>query len=257
VVFDCGAVAPSLIAAELFGAERGAYTGADRERAGLFEEADGGTLFLDEIGELPLDVQPTLLGAIERKASRRVGGRTEIRHDVRIIAATNRNLSEQVRLKKFREDLFFRLAVARLRIPPLRERPEDIRALATMFAADAGQTLPASTLDLCAAHDWPGNVRELRNTVEHLLVMPESIDNLRSRGKSTKGSDPEVFEAPGKLRSLPAARHIANENFERHYLEAALELAGGNVTRAAELCQVARPTLSVLVQKHGLGKKGR
>ncbi|HWM87612.1 MAG TPA: sigma 54-interacting transcriptional regulator, partial [Kofleriaceae bacterium] len=158
VVFDCGAHNPGLIASELFGHERGAFTGALATRVGVFEEADGGSLFLDEVGELPLDLQPSLLRALESGASRRVGGNALVRHDVRVIAATNRNLVEEVRAGRFRQDLYYRLAGARVRIPPLRERPEDIAILAGELAAATGADLSPELLAVLAAHDWPGNV---------------------------------------------------------------------------------------------------
>src|SRR5262249_52940057 len=141
VIFDCSAVAPSLAGAELFGHEKGAFTGANEARRGLLEEAEGGTLLLDEIGELPLGLQPLLLGVLERKRSRRIGGHVERSHDVRLIAATNRNLYEEVRRRRFREDLYYRLEVGRLRLPPLRERLEDLPMLADRFAREAGATI--------------------------------------------------------------------------------------------------------------------
>jgi DNA-binding NtrC family response regulator len=141
VVFDCGAVPAGLVASELFGHEKGAFSGAHARRDGLFAEADGGTLFLDEIGELPLELQPVLLRALETRATRRVGSVHEERHDVRLVAATNRNLAEEVRAGRFRQDLFYRLGGARVRLPPLRERLEDVRELAGLFAAQAGLAL--------------------------------------------------------------------------------------------------------------------
>jgi DNA-binding NtrC family response regulator len=178
VVVDCGAVPPSLFESELFGHERGAFTGADRARAGAFEEADGGTLFLDEIGELPLPLQPKLLRVLEAREVRRIGGAQPRKVDVRVIAATNRDLREEVNRGTFRQDLYFRLEVVRFEVPPLRERPEDIPLLAEHFrqlAKPGTGVAPFSeeTLATFMAHKWPGNVRELRNAVERLTVLDE------------------------------------------------------------------------------------
>src|SRR5207245_7410418 len=168
VVFDCGAVAPNLIESELFGHEKGAFTGAVAERAGAFERAHGGTLFLDEVGELLLELQPKLLRALEHRAVRRVGGSEEIAVDVRIVAATNRNLEADVKAGKFREDLYFRLSVVTLQIPPLRERREDLPLLSRAILAQLGKAdllVAPETMHVLESYDWPGNVRELRNVL--------------------------------------------------------------------------------------------
>ena len=178
IVVDCGAVPPNLFESELFGNEKGAFTGADRARAGAFEEADGGTLFLDEIGELPLPLQPKLLRVLEAREVRRIGSAQPRKVNVRVIAATNRDLREEVNRGSFRQDLYFRLEVMRLRVPPLRERPDDIPVLVEHFRTlakpgDAAPPFSEETLRSFVAHPWPGNVRELRNAVERLTVLDD------------------------------------------------------------------------------------
>jgi DNA-binding NtrC family response regulator len=252
-VFDCGAVAPALIAAELFGHERGAFSGADAARAGLFEQAEGGTLFCDEIGELPLDLQPMLLRAIETRSIRRVGGAGERRCDVRVVAATNRNLEEEVRAGRFRKDLFYRLAVARLRLPPLRERPEDIPVLARHFAAELGVVLPVELGAVLSSHGWPGNVRELRNVIARLAAQPASLGELLP---AAGGARDPLFDG-ARLRPLSEARGQAGDEFERRYLTEALARADGNISAAAELAGVSRQLFTKLVAKHGLRWRDR
>jgi DNA-binding NtrC family response regulator len=248
VVFDCGVAQPALAAAELFGHEKGAFTDASGPRAGLLEEAEGGTLFLDEIGELPLNLQPLLLGVLERRSSRRIGGQHDLKHDLRIIAATNRNLAEEVREKRFREDLFFRLSVTRVRLPPLRERLEDIPLLADSFAEELGLRLPREARSLLGTREWPGNVRELRNTVAQIAVHPEQAVEI----VGAQGPLEPAFDRCGQIRPLTEARRRAVEEFERRYVEQILAETQGNVTRAAELAQVTRRCLQLLGAKYGL-----
>jgi DNA-binding NtrC family response regulator len=180
IIFDCGAVPPNLIESELFGHEKGSFTGAVMTRQGLFEMADGGTLFLDELGELPIDLQPKLLRALEQREVRRVGSSKSIKVDVRIIAATNRNLEDEVRAGRFRQDLFYRLSVVRLHLPALRQRPDDIPMLVEHFltnqkynrGADGTQRVTGisrAALDALMQYQWPGNVRELVNVVERAV----------------------------------------------------------------------------------------
>src|SRR5215471_9701026 len=174
VIVDVGALAPTLVASQLFGHERGAFTGAEGRHIGAFEQANGGSILLDEIGELPASVQPALLGVLERRTFRRLGGKEEIRVDVRVIAATHRDLRAEVRRGTFRDDLYFRMAAARIHIPPLRERPEDIAPLVEHFARQiAGEEGVAAAAPLLATlgfQPWPGNVRQLRNVVEGALM---------------------------------------------------------------------------------------
>jgi DNA-binding NtrC family response regulator len=256
VIFDCGAVAPTLAAAELFGHERGAFSGADADRAGVFEAAHGGTLFLDEIGELPLDLQPLLLRAIEQRVVRRIGGRHDRPCDARVVAATHRNLGEEVLKGRFRKDLYYRLAVARLRIPPLRERPEDLPLLARTFAAELGVALEPELVAVLASYEWPGNVRELRNLIARQAAQPSSAAQLlREQAASGAAADP-VF-AGVALRPLHEARMQAGDAFERRYLVEALARAEDNVSRAADLAGVSRQLFTRLLAKHGLRGRDR
>jgi len=262
VVVDCGAVAYSLIESELFGHERGAFTGAIAARQGAFELADGGTLFLDEIGELPLDVQPKLLRVLETREFRRVGGNRTMKANVRILAATKRNLTREVAAGKFREDLYFRLAVVPVTVPPLRGRREDIPMLvrhalkATANGADL--TLSEETMQTLAAHDWPGNVRELRNVLERAVYMSQAagtkeltLISLPISGGSLDGSF--HFE-PGKSYRETRARYEAD--FEKRYVKWLLGRHGGNVSAAAREARMDRKHLHDIAKKHGLRGEG-
>ena len=241
---------------ELFGHERGAFTGADRARAGAFEEADGGTLFLDEIGELPLQLQPKLLRVLEAREVRRVGATQPRKIDVRVIAATNRDLREEVNRGSFREDLYFRLAVMRLRVPPLRERPDDIPVLVEHFRSlakpgDAAAPFSDETMRNFVAHPWPGNVRELRNAVERLAVLddvPFSTPAALESGDSD-GGDPVDIRVPFKN-----AKNALTDRFERRYLTAMLEATGGNISEAARRAGIDRVYLLRLMGRYGLRK---
>ena len=249
VTFDCGAVPAGLIESQLFGHERGAYTGAVESRRGVFEEASGGTIFLDEIGELPLDLQPKLLRVLEEREVRPLGSRGPRRVDVRIIAATNRRLAEAARNDEFRRDLFYRLAVARLTIPPLRERREDIEPIARSFLRtvkrDPGAELPPQLAAMLASYPWPGNVRELRNVVERYALLGAS--------DAAALFDVTAPHAGGvdDLLHLPyhEARRVALDRFERSYVPKLLERAGGVVARAAEAAQIARPSFYRILER--------
>ena len=265
VVFDCGAAPPTLIEAELFGFERGAFTGAVQAKSGLFEEANGGTIFLDEIGELDLALQPKLLRILERREVRRIGSTRTSNVDVRVIAATNRSLEAEVRAGRFREDLLYRLAVVRVRMPPLRERREDIPMLvdSLLERIPGGRPqggLPAGTVELLAAHSWPGNVRELRNVVERLIAMPESLPFERELLAATTRSGPPPV--PGQVGStwstlpLPEARRRAVEAFERGYVGEVLARCTGNVTRAATEAGVSRQFLTRLIARYRMRGDG-
>ena len=253
VVFDCGAVAPTLAAAELFGHDRGAFSGADADRPGIFERAHGGTLFLDEIGELPLELQPLLLRAIEKRVIRRVGGRQDRACDVRVVAATHRNLAEEVQQGRFRKDLYYRLAVARVRVPPLRERPEDLPLLARAFASELGVAMEPELMAVLSSYDWPGNVRELRNLIARQAAHPSPPSQLL--GEQQALSDP-LFAGVG-LRPLHEARQQASDLLERRYLLEALARADDNVSRAAELAGVSRQMFTRLLAKHQLRARDR
>jgi len=255
VTLDCGALAPNLVASELFGHERGAFTGADRQHLGAFERAHGGTLFLDEIGELPADLQPQLLGALERKRFRRVGGRADIEVDLRIVCATNRDLRAEVNAGVFRLDLYYRIAVVVLRLPALRERAEDIPLLVAHFLRECGhdgapeELVPAALLQQLRQYRWPGNVRELRNWVEATVAMGESPP-LSVHDPSGASANPEESELYGL--SYKDARRTVLEAFELRYVTHLLAAANGNVAAAARTAQMDRTYLIKLVQRHGL-----
>ncbi len=256
VTVDCGSLSPSLVASELFGHDKGAFTGADRRHAGAFERADGGTLFLDEIGELGPDLQPTLLGVLERGRFRRVGGREEIDVDVRVVAATHRDLRAEVNEGSFRLDLYYRLAVIVLSAPPLRERVEDVPVLVEHFLREAGHEgaiaevfSPDAMTDLCR-HRWPGNVRELRNVVEATLAMGETpqLFDAPDRDGSRDGRGPDaVLALPYK-----EARRALLDDFERRYVTRLLARARDNVSAAAREARMDRTYLIKLLQRHGL-----
>ena len=249
VVFDCTAVAPTLIEAELFGYERGAFTGATHARAGFFEEAHGGTLLVDEIGDLPLELQPKLLRAIERRQIVRVGGRTPQQLDVRVLAATRRDLDREVQVGRFREDLFHRIAVARIELPPLRERQGDVSLLAREFWRELGETadVPHELLMRWEDWRWPGNVRELKNAVARRIALgdlavdagPSSTRPPEGPSDRLPGRDPVAGILALDL-PLAEARHKLLVEFERRYAEHVLSQHGGNVTRAAAAAGVAR-----------------
>ena len=255
VVVDCGAISPSLVESELFGHARGAFTGADRERAGAFESAHGGTVFLDEIGELPLELQPKLLRALESREIRRVGEVHPRKVDVRVVAATNRSLEKEVNLRRFREDLYYRLSVISVRVPPLRERVDDIELLVRVFldlfgAAEADDLFTPDVLAGLRAHGWPGNVRELRNVVERVVVFRD--------GSPAKGLGSRRGEALDKPEFLPyrEAKARAIDAFDKAYLGELLEWANGNLSRAARRAQMDRMNLHRLAQRFGL-REGR
>ncbi len=257
VTVDCGSLSPTLVASELFGHERGAFTGAERAHAGAFERAHGGTIFLDEIGELPVHLQPTLLGVLERKRFRRLGGRVDVPVDVRVVAATHRDLRSEVNAGTFRLDLYYRLAVALLTVPPLRERLDDIPMLVEHLARECGHTgpigalFPAGALDALSSHHWPGNVRELRNVVEAAVATGEAprIEAIDLGGESAEGNVRDPFEAVIDL-AYKEARTILLTAFERRYLEHVLRKAEGNVSKAAREARVDRSHFIDLMKRH-------
>jgi DNA-binding NtrC family response regulator len=255
VTIDCGALSSALLASELFGHEKGAFTGADRVHTGAFERAGVGTVFLDEIGELPASDQVSLLGVLERRRFRRVGGSQELELGARVIAATNRDLRAEVNNGRFRHDLYHRLAVVVLRLPPLRERREDITPLVEHFARELGATGPveqvfgAETIQRWLKHPWPGNVRELRNAVEASLVVGPNA-HFEHFGSDAPPAAPNDPDAP--LGNYKDARAVVVRDFERTYLTRLLAEANGNVSQAARIAKMDRSHLIDLLQRHGL-----
>lgn len=257
VALNCAALSESLVLSELFGYERGAFTGALQSRAGLLESASGGTLFLDEVGELPLSMQSKLLRVIEEKKFMRVGARNEREVDVRFVAATNRDLDEEVAAGRFRQDLHFRLNGVSLTVPPLRERREEIRTLANMFLARAQASLKVpplsideATLEVLERYPFPGNVRELKNLIERgaalcrgpvLLVehLPEKVRWCAERSGKSPGGE---LCSPSGASSWPSVPPSSRRG-ERHQILEALEKCAGNQTRAADLLGISRRTL--------------
>jgi DNA-binding NtrC family response regulator len=249
VAVDCGAIAEGVLESELFGHARGAFTGAQAARRGLFEEASGGTLFLDEIGDVGPNLQARLLRALQEGTIRRVGTNEPVAVDVRVVAATNRDLSLAVKEGRFREDLFFRLNVVTIEIPPLRDRREDIPLLAEHFAhkhgrSDGARAISEGARELLLAYGWPGNVRELENVVARALalnpagvILPEDLPE-HVRGAAPRGASP-----PG----LALADRPALEEVERRYALLVLSEVGGNKTRAAEVLGIDRKTLYRLI----------
>ena len=259
VVFDCGAVAPTMVESELFGHERGAFTGAQGTHIGMFEQANGGTLFIDEIGELPLELQPKLLRALEKREIRRIGARQTIAVDVRIVAATNRNLRSEIQQGRFRQDLYFRLATTHVAVPPLRDRMEDLEQLVEYFLGlerppRHTSAVPAQVWEMFQNHRWPGNVRELRNAVQRLTVTPDRPLHHDHVETATGGGTAQSFVRDGAVVPLRIARREAGDEFERAYLEFVLGRSGGNVTRAAASAEVSRQMMQKLMRKHGMGE---
>jgi len=254
-VFDCAAVPPTLIEAELFGHEKGAFTGATDRRAGVFERADGGTVFLDELGELALELQPKLLRVLESNELFRVGASKPTPIDVRIVAATHRDLGARISEGQFREDLYYRLAVVTVAIPPLRERRDDIPLLASHFAREhvfadekTGKPAPGweAIFDFMTGYDWPGNVRELRNVVERAVIMsdPKLLrgDPLDAVAELRKRAEPAMH----KRVSLRAARDAT----EREYLEDLVRATDWDLDQAADIAEVHRKSLERLLREH-------
>ncbi len=278
---NCAAIPEELIETELFGCVRGAYTGADRARDGKFQAADGGTLFLDEVGDMSPKVQAKVLRAIQEKEIERVGESTTRQVDVRIIAATNKDLEAEAQSGGFREDLFYRLNVVPLRIPPLRERKSDIARLARHFALRYAKenALPepdftTSALAALVESDWPGNVRELRNAIERLVILGagptltiDDVQNIVGSGAATTGAEPRVEREESEVRKdaasglpLPTIEVVetlgglsaARDEFERICIELALDATGGNVSQSARRLGVERSNLHKKMAKHGL-----
>ncbi len=260
IAVNCAAIPETLLESELFGYEKGAFTDARQQKRGIFELADKGTLFLDEVGEIPLMLQAKLLRVLEDQSFRRLGGLKDIQLDLRVVAATNKNLREAVREGAFRQDLYFRLNVIQIVLPPMRERPDDILPLARFFIDHYNRKFrrgiegisPAAE-QLLLSHDWPGNVRELRNAVERAMILEETtnitppslpIAVTHPDGQTAAGSVPHRAEMPSEGLSL--------EDNERMLLARALEKTGGNQTQAARLLRITRDTLRYKMKKFSL-----
>ena len=266
VVVDCGAISRSLIEGELFGAEKGAYTGATTARPGALEQASGGTLFLDEIDDLPLDLQPKLLRVLEDRVVQRLGSTRPRPLDIRVVAATKRDLEEMVRAGTFREDLYFRLSVVRVSLPPLRERPEDLPLLASRFLEDPDgwEKLSEPLREQLGAHCWPGNVRELRNVLDRLRYLGlEDAPGIplastdAGGARSAKEAPQEAIPPIDFSQPFKEAKESLVEAFEHEYLKRLLERAGGRIAVAAREAGLNRKYFYDLLRKHGLYDKDR
>jgi two-component system response regulator GlrR len=250
-VFDCGAASPALIEAEIFGHARGAYTDAKEARAGAFERASGGTLFIDEVGELPLELQPKLLRILEQRKVRRLGEARDIPIDVRVVSATNRDLAATVAEKAFRADLYYRLNVLRLDIPPLRRRKEDIPLIAHAILEEAGaREIDDDALRILSSYDWPGNVRELKNVLQRAAVLAQG---------PIAGASIVLGQCATRLPEAPAvdlgltyheAKERCVERFERAYVAELLARHDHNVSRAADAARIPRQTLHRIMNRH-------
>jgi two-component system NtrC family response regulator len=256
VAINCAAIPRELLESELFGHVKGAFTGAVKDKAGKFQLADGGTLFLDEVGELPLELQPKLLRALQEKTVEPVGGNTTLKLDVRIVAATNLDIDKALADATFREDLYYRLAVIPVHLPPLRERREDIALLMRYFCGKHGASdvhFDSEVVDVLSSYSWPGNVRELENMVERLLIMRNgnaiSLDDIpeKIRNRVTSNASPKnvnVINLPDDGYSL--------ELLEREVVVAALERNNWNQTAAAKFLRIPRHTLIYRMEKYGI-----
>jgi two-component system response regulator GlrR len=255
VVLDCSAIPEQLFEDQIFGHEQGAFTGAGKATMGVFEAAHGGTLFLDEIGELPLDVQAKLLRAVETRKVRRIGSTKVIASDVRIVAATNRDLAAEVNRGTFRSDLFYRLSVAKLAVPALRERREDIPLLIEHFlrqltATHGDPRLPDDFVARAQRHAWPGNVRELRNAVERAVLLPNHPQLGFEAPPKKEGQFGDVdIDVPFKV----AKQRLVDE-FDRRYLEALLEAHDNNISAAARAAGIERMSIYKMIRRLGLDK---
>jgi DNA-binding NtrC family response regulator len=270
IAVNCAALPSELIESELFGHEKGAFTGAATRRRGKFEQADGGTLFLDEIGDMSANVQAKLLRALEERRVERLGGNESIPVDVRIVSATHRPLEQEIGRGSFRADLFYRLQVVTIEIAPLRERREDIPVLAETFARQAAdryglppRVIAPSALRRLVEYDWPGNVRELRNAVERALILaegdevtakdlPEEIGGVSKPSKETHAA---VLDACALAVPFTSDFREDRREFERRYIARCLEETGGNVTRAASILGMHRQSLQHKLRELGLARR--
>jgi len=263
VPINCAALPETLLESELFGHEKGAYTGAIGQRKGRFEQADGGTLFLDEVGDIPPAMQAKLLRVLQERRFERLGGSQSIEVDVRVIAATNRRLSKLVRQGKFREDLYYRLNVVKIDLPPLHERPEDVPLLASHFTAkyarrgEPTKTVSPEAMEKLLTHRWPGNIRELENAIEHACVtargpsiLPEDLPAEVLEPRAGRAALPIDLTRP-----LPDLLREMTVNLERQYLLKALKKSRGNVGRCAKICGMSRRSVSAKLAEYDIKKE--
>jgi len=257
IAINCAALPEHLLESELFGHERGAFTGAVTTKPGRIEQAAGGVLFLDEVGEMAISVQAKLLRALEEREFTRLGGNKVIRAEVRLIAATNRNLHEAIERGAFREDLYYRLGVFEITLPPLRERSGDILELADAFLADIGESVgrPAAGIapdakEQLLAYSWPGNVRELRNAIERAVILADG-GLIRSQHLPVSGAGRPAAALPGPGTTLPAGG-VNLQDLEKSLVVNALTRARYNKTRAAKLLGLTRAQLYSRIEKYGL-----
>nr|QRN75804.1 Sigma54 specific transcriptional regulator, Fis family [Sandaracinus sp.] len=257
VVVDCSAIPSTLLESELFGHERGAFTGAGAQRIGALEAANGGTLFLDEVGELPIDLQPKLLRVLESRRVKRVGAHAYLPFNVRVIAATNRDLRDEVAARRFRADLYYRLAVVEIQLPPLRERLEDIPILVEHLLSSRHGVVPAfiqsrQFLESLQRYEWPGNVRELRNYLERCVTLNEAAP-LGAGARSERDTESTAARAPLEIDPDRPYRKQRDEwlrEFEVRYLECLIAKHGGNITAAARSAELDRAYLYRLLWRN-------
>jgi DNA-binding NtrC family response regulator len=260
LVLDCGAIPPNLIESELFGHEKGAFTGAHMSRPGAFERANGGTIFLDELGELRLDLQPKLLRVLENREVRRVGSNKVIEVDVRVIAATNRDLAKEVAAGNFREDLYFRLSVINIHLPPLRQRRDDIPHIIRTKLADpeivskqGRKRFAPEAMSMLMGYNWPGNVRELMNVLSHVLTFADGDEiDVAHLPPRIMGDEKEAPLPFNEHLSFKDAKEQILESFERKYIASVLKRCGGNISRAARESGLHRKSIERLVKKYNL-----
>ncbi len=249
IVVDCGSVTASLLESQLFGHAKGSFTGATEDHKGAFEAAHGGTIFLDELGELPLDLQPKLLRAIEARTVRRVGENSDRAIDVRFVAATHRDLEQMVESGDFRADLFYRVAVVRVKVPALRQRLEDVPLLASHYVStlsDGASTLSPEAYPALAAYDWPGNARELRNVIERALAVSDH---------GLVGAEALFGVSAAPASTFHEAKDQLIQSFERRYVKALLDRHHGNVSHAAKEAGISRNALYALMKRVGISSK--
>jgi two-component system, NtrC family, response regulator AtoC len=256
---NCAALPEHLLESEIFGHERGAFTDAHTQKRGLFETAEGGSVMLDEIGDLPPGGQAKLLRLLENKTFRRVGGVQELRADVRVIAATNVDLEERVSEGRFRSDLFFRLNVVRVVVPPLREHLDDVPTLTAHFIARFNQEtkrkvlgISAAAMEMLRGYAWPGNVRELRNVIERAFILHVGADELRPEHLTPELRKSPPAKRPDKLVPNITEEGLVLDDVEKKLISEAMERASGNQSKAARLLGVSRDTLRYRLKKHGI-----